>query len=370
MSPNRTVEVIPLGEPAHHDRIVGTEARSKAGTEARSKAGSGPEPGHGRRFVNGAWVRPPRRSMPTAHHSKTSLLSANEERSLAERIKAGDADAAQSLITANLGLVLRSVRYYKHCGVPLDDLIQEGSLGLVRAARHFDPSTHTARFATYATYWIRCFIVRALASHGSLVQLPEESHILRLRYRRAVRELRTRNATTTGENDANSTSLDEIASYLGVTPRRLMRDRLTQNEQNIYLRLGDLMLADEPAPAEDLVINEDRALVHAALQRLSPFEAWVICERFGLSEPTSDRLIRGTAREREPAHESSQVEPPSGSLAEKGDLGSRSSDSYFQRSYIEMGEDCGLSVHRLRQVEKTALDKLRAFLGRGKAGLT
>jgi DNA-directed RNA polymerase sigma subunit (sigma70/sigma32) len=241
---------------------------------------------------------------------------------------------------------------------------------LIRAARHFDPSTHTARFATYATYWIRCFIVRALASHGSLVQLPEESHILRLRYRRAVGELRTRGATTGGENGANSPSLDEIAKYLGVTPRRLKRARLTQSEQSIYLRLGDLMLADEPAPAEDLVINEDRALVHAALQRLSPFEAWVICERFGLGEPTSDRRTRGTAQARDPAHESSQVASASGSVADKRDHGSRPSDCYFQRSYIEMGEDCGLSVHRIRQVEKTALDKLRAFLGQRTAERT
>jgi RNA polymerase primary sigma factor len=355
MSPNRTLEIMTVGEPSHHDRIVGTEARSKAD--------SGPEPGHGRRFVSGAWVRPPRRSRATAHHSKTDRLSANEERSLAERIKAGDADAAQKLITANLGLVLRSVRFYKQCGVPLDDLVQEGNLGLIRAARHFDPSTHTARFATYATYWIRCFIVRALASHGSLVHLPEESHILRLRYRRAVGELRARGATASGENGANSPSLDEIARYLGVTPRRLKRARLTQSEQSIYLRLGDLMVADEPAPAEDLVINEDRALVHAALQRLSPFEAWVICERFGLGEPTSGRRTRGTAREHDPAHESSQAATPSDSVAEKRDHGSRPNDSYFQRSYIEMGEDCGLSVHRIRQVEKTALDKLRAFLG-------
>src|SRR6202020_2487303 len=102
----------------------------------------------------------------------------------------------KELSTAKLRLVFLAVSDYKRCGVPLDDLIQEGNLGLIRAARHFDPSTHAARFATYATYWIRCFIVRALASHGSLVQLPEESHILRLRYRRAVRELQTQDATT------------------------------------------------------------------------------------------------------------------------------------------------------------------------------
>jgi RNA polymerase primary sigma factor len=355
MSPNRTLEITPVGESARRDRMVETEARCKAD--------SAPEPGHCRRICNNTWMRPRRRSKPTLLDRKDTRLSANEERSLAARIKAGEADAAEILITANLALVLRAAKYYKGCGVPLDDLVQEGNLGLIRAARQFDPSTHTARFATYATYWIRRFIVRALASHGSLVQLPEESHILRLRYRRAVRELQTQEANAGGENGANSPSLDQIARYLGVTPRRLMRARLTQNEQNICLRLGDLFLADEPAPAEDLVNNEDRALVHAALQRLSPFEAWVICERFGLGEPTSDRRIRGTARERDPAHERPHVTSPSGSVAEERDHESRSTDSYFQRSYIEMGEDCGLSVHRIRQVERTALDKLREFLG-------
>ncbi len=103
-----------------------------------------------------------RRSKPTELHCKALHLSASEERSLAERIKAGDADATEKLITANLALVLRAVKYYKRCGVPLDDLVQEGNLGLIRAARNFDPSTHTARFATYATYWIRRFIVRSL----------------------------------------------------------------------------------------------------------------------------------------------------------------------------------------------------------------
>src|SRR5262249_45938743 len=158
---------------------------------------------------------------------------------------------------------------------------------LIRAARRFNPSTHTARFATYATYWIRCFIVRSLARHGSLVQLPEESHLLRLRYRRAVRQLRARGATSKVASGTNSPSLEEIARYLGVSTRRLKRARLTQSDENVYVRLADLMLADEPAPADDLVINEDRALVHAALQRLCPFEAWVICERFGLGETSS-----------------------------------------------------------------------------------
>ena len=87
----------------------------------------------------------------------------------------GDTAAQKQLITANLALVLRAVRDYKRSGIPMDDLVQEGNLGLIRAAQSFDPSAHTARFATYARFWIRASLLRALASNGSLIQLPERS---------------------------------------------------------------------------------------------------------------------------------------------------------------------------------------------------
>jgi RNA polymerase primary sigma factor len=248
-------------------------------------------------------------------------------------------------------------------------LIQEGNLGLIRAARHFDPSMHRARFATYATYWIRCFIVRALASNGSLIQRPEKSHLVRLQYRKAVDELRARGATACGEPGSESPSLDEVARYLGIPPHRLEEEGLTQNEQGVCQSLADLALADGPAPDQAVLTNEDRAIVYAALRRLSPFEAWVICERFGLGEPPG-RCIPGTSAGRDPTREtqrSTSLAGPSGATPVRG---TRASKSYFQRSYIDMGRDCGLSVFRLRQVEKTALDKLRGFLGRRIAEVT
>ena len=98
----------------------------------------------------------------------------------------GDTTAQKQLIMANLASVRGAVREYRRSGIPLDDLIQEGNLGLIRAAQHFDPSTHDARFATYARFWIQASLVRALASNGSLIQLPERLHLLLLRYRRAI----------------------------------------------------------------------------------------------------------------------------------------------------------------------------------------
>ncbi len=351
-----TLEFRPAGEPSLLSGIDDAEAR---------KDGSGgTDRTHGRRPFRGAWHRRVvRRPFAADGAHGVRRLSPGEERSLAERGKAGDVDAEQQLITANLGLVLRAVRDYRQCGIPLDDLIQEGNLGLIRAARHFDPVTHTARFATYATYWIRCFIVRALASNGSLIQRPARAQILRQQYREAVDELRAQGAATGGEPGSQSLSLDEVARYLGVPANRLDEASLTETDQGVCESLADLTLADGTAPDQSLVTNEDRAIVRAALRRLSPFEAWVICERFGLDELTGhgvrqrlpDRVFE-EEKATSMARPDASADPPA--------RGMRPRESYFQRSYNEMGRDCGLSVFRLRQVEKTALDKLREFLGR------
>jgi RNA polymerase primary sigma factor len=362
VNPDRTLEFRHTNEPARPERIDDPETRSDEG--------SAPRRSHGRRAFKSAWSRRTGRRPLAAEKPGSVLgLSAGEERTLAERGKAGDVDAEQQLITANLRLVFRAVSDYKQCGVPLDDLIQEGNLGLIRAARHFDPSTHTARFATYATYWIRCFIVRALASNGSLIQRPEKSHIVRLQYRKAVDELSAQGTATIGDVGSKSPSLDEVARYLGVPPHRLEEEGLNQNEHGVCQSLADVTPADGTAPDKDVLTNEDRMMVCAALRRLSPFEAWVICERFGLAAPPG-RGIPGTSPARDPAPEtqsSATLAGPSGTTPVRG---TRDSESYFQRSYIDMRRDCGLSVFRLRQVEKTALDKLRGFLGHRLAEVT
>jgi len=355
MNPKRLLEFKPVDNPERRDRVVEKESQQSGS--------NGPERSYRRRFVGSSWARPTRlRSAWT--RAVRARLSASEERTLAKLIQAGDAVAKQQLITANLALVLRAVSDYKRCGVPLDDLVQEGNLGLIRAARHFNPSTHSARFATYATYWIRRAIVRALASNGPLIPLPENSHLLRLRYRRAVSELCAQGATARGDIYSKSPGLGEIAGYLGVPASRLKRARLTQREPRVSLKLDDKILADGPAPDQNLVNNENRAFVHEALRRLSPFEAWVICERFGLGEPLSGRGTPRNSSERDLADETAERAILAGPAGAAAGRGLRPTQSYYHRSYIEMGRDCGLSVLRLRQVEKTALDKLRGFLSR------
>ena len=361
MNPKRTLELKFIGEPARGGGITDPEAMHKSGQKLKRR--------QRRRLFKNAWARRLRRPSAAAPCTANALLlSSSEEKELAERIKAGDKDSEQKLITANLGLVKNAVNDYAHCGVPEDDLIQEGNMGLIRAARHFDSSKHTTRFATYATYWIRCFMVRALASNRSLIQRPTKLNLLRVQYSRAVHELQALRAATTGEPSPMSPSLDEIARYLGVAPGRLEHMRRTGAEEAICQDLGELTLADDPTPDVNVVKNEDRILVCAALRSLSPFEAWVICERYGLGEPS----LRETRLAGHRTLATAAVDKPptrSGSLDDTQGAGRQPGESYFQRSYIDMGRDCGLSVFRLHQVEKTALDKLRrALAGRAPSG--
>src|SRR5262245_37034431 len=103
--------------------------------------------------------------------NETPLLSAEEERELAYRVQAGDAAARDRLVRANLRLVVNVARSYQGRGVDLADLIAEGNLGLLRAAEAFDPDMQT-RFSTYASFWVKQSLRRALVSTGRSIRLP------------------------------------------------------------------------------------------------------------------------------------------------------------------------------------------------------
>jgi RNA polymerase sigma factor (sigma-70 family) len=261
-----------------------------------------------------------------------------------------------------LALVLRAVRDYKQSGIPLDDLVQEGNLGLIRAAQTFDPSVHTARFATYAKFWIRASIVRALASNGSLIQLPERLRIIRLQFRRAIEELCNRVAVGNDASSSRPPSLDEIARHMGVSSSRLKGVGLTQCDRTLRFGVGEPMMADIRSPDQDVVEKEIRALVYVALRRLSPFEAWVIRERYGLGEPSPREGNHIALRRRTRIRDAAGGVPVPG-FSGAAPVHERHSRSFYRRTYMEIGHDCGLSFHRVRQVEKAALEKLRGLLG-------
>ncbi|MCX8064443.1 MAG: RNA polymerase sigma factor RpoD/SigA [Candidatus Hydrogenedentes bacterium] len=140
--------------------------------------------------------------------SKIPLLAPEEEKRLAQRIKRGDGKARKKLILSNLRLVVSIAKRYMNYGLPLLDLIEEGNIGLMKAVDTFDPSRGT-RFSTYATWWIRQTITRALSNQSRTVRIPVYMSETLLRYKKAVEEFYVR----TGHQP----SVKEIAEELGVT---------------------------------------------------------------------------------------------------------------------------------------------------------
>ncbi len=145
--------------------------------------------------------------------SRISLLTTEDERALALRAQAGDAEAERRMMEANLRLVLKLAQSYVHRGLPLSDLIAEGNLGLLEAVRKFRPDKGT-RFSTYAIWWIRQSIVRALANQARLVRLPVHVELLLARY------LRETEALT--QHLGRPPCLAEVAQAIGVAPEQLV----------------------------------------------------------------------------------------------------------------------------------------------------
>ncbi len=180
MNSNHTVVTPPLGEPSTSER---TTILENDNGHIRSPNDRGRLRGHSqlsRRSSNASWDA----SADSARDP--SLLSATEERVLAERIKRGDTAARKQLILANLRLVISIARKYKSSNLSFDDLVQEGNLGLIRASQDFDPSIRDSRFSTYAKLWIKAFVHRALITNDSLIRVPEHLFELRKRYCQAI----------------------------------------------------------------------------------------------------------------------------------------------------------------------------------------
>ena len=217
--------------------------------------------------------------------NQAALLSAAEERDLAEAIARGDQDARRRMIEANLRLVVKIARDYLGRGMLIDDLIGEGNLGLIRAAEEFDPAFGT-RFSTYASYWIKQGIRHALINTATTIRLPAHMFGLLTKWRRAERLL--------CREHGDAPSFDEIAAHLGLTENQ--KSLVTKARRANQLKL-DSSLADEDASwsgdesmncghaAETAMeMSEDRAEIHRRLDRLDERERLVISLRFGLME--------------------------------------------------------------------------------------
>ena len=252
-------------------------------------------------------------------------LTLAEEIELAQRVAAGDEWARHQLIEANLRLVIAIARQYSHTGVPLLDLIQEGNLGLMRAAEKFD-GQRGCRFGTYATWWIRQAVSRAAAEQSRLIHLPEQVARRLGKVRHVVVHLLQENGRDPLPEQIAQTSkidLDEVIQLLGLIEHPISLD--TRIDDEAYSSLADT-LEDSAAPALDeiaaqhVLSEQAHEQVHRALAFLPPRERLVITLRYGISDGRS-------------------------------------------RTLLEVGKELGVTRERVRQLEAAAFKRMRPHIG-------
>jgi RNA polymerase nonessential primary-like sigma factor len=215
---------------------------------------------------------------------QSSLLSAEEERGLTQRVKAGDFDARQRMIEHNLRLVVNIAKHYINRGLALLDLIEEGNLGLIHALEKFEPE-RGFRFSTYATWWIRQNIERAIMNQSRTIRLPV--HVIKEMnvYLRAMRHLEAM-----GDREP---SIEDVAHLLGrdveeVRKVLLLNERVASLDAPLdidpQLSIGEAIADEQSLRPEDLLQNaEVETYVQLWLEELSDKQRWVIERRFGLN---------------------------------------------------------------------------------------
>jgi RNA polymerase primary sigma factor len=248
--------------------------------------------------------------------SKLPRITPEEEKVLGARIQKGSRDALKKLVEANLRFVVSFAKKYRGCGLSFLDLINEGNVGLIEAAKRFDPSKNV-KFITYAVWWVRQSIIHALSDHSGAFRLPQKQANLLYRIGKTI-------STLTLELERHPTP-DEIARKLDI-PVEEVNALLQVSDENVSLstvideehefHLSDKLEQEIIPPADHALYKASlKNQLRSALDELDPKEELVIKLRFGLGE-----------------------EEP--------------------KTLKEIGEMLNLSRERIRQIEAQALEKL------------
>jgi RNA polymerase primary sigma factor len=222
---------------------------------------------------------------------KAPLLTADEEKELAEKVRQGDVDARMKMIKANLRLVVNIAKRYSHFGVPLTDLIEEGNMGLMKAVSMYNPDQRF-RFSTYAAYWIRQYITRALANQAKTVRVPVYMVEAIAKWKRVVEALT--------QKLGRRPRLKEVAKAMKTSMKKVkqirsMLIRTTSLETPIGKdgtgQFMDLIPDESNVPASDEMSKAFRhEKLGELLEKMSPREKEVLSLRYGLIDGNTHTL--------------------------------------------------------------------------------